>query len=69
MPCQTCTKLEEAVLSARAPDSPDLLLGLSEAGKRNRVHQREEHLLQSENDLEKHKKWCMKRAERSPAED
>jgi hypothetical protein len=65
MPCETCTKLEEAVVSARAPDSPDLLLGLSEPGKRNRAHQREELLLQSESNLEKHKKWCMKRAESS----
>ena len=65
MPCETCTKLEEAVLSARAPDSPDLLLGLSEPGKRNRAHQREERLLLSESNLEKHKKWCMKRAESS----
>jgi hypothetical protein len=59
MPCRICSQLEEAVLSGREPDSPGLLLGLSEHGKRNRAHQREEHLLQLEINLEKHKKWCM----------
>jgi phage replication-related protein YjqB (UPF0714/DUF867 family) len=65
MACPICVKLEEAVLSARVPDSPDRLLGLSEPGKRNRAHQREEHLVQLEIDLEKHKKWCTKKAEGS----
>ena len=65
MSCQVCTKLQEAVASAQVQDPPVLLLGLTEAGKRNRGLQRQERLLRSEQELEKHKKWCMKRAERS----
>lgn len=69
MPCRTCTQLEEAVQSAQAPDTPSRLLGLSEAGLHNRARQRQELLLKSETDLEKHKKWCKKRAESSLTED
>ena len=69
MPCRTCTQLEEAVQSAHEPDTPSRLLGLSEAGQRNRARQRQELLLTSEMNLEKHKKWCMKKAESSLAED
>jgi hypothetical protein len=68
MSCRLCTKLEEAVLSAREPDLPNVLLGLTEAGKRNRSLQRQERLLCSELNLEKHKKWCKKREENSLAE-
>jgi hypothetical protein len=69
MSCQTCTQLEEAVQSAKTPDTPGRLLGLSEAGQRNRARQRQELLLTSEMNLEKHKKWCMKKAESSLAEE
>lgn len=69
MPCRTCTRLEEAVQSTKAPDPPTRRLGLSEAGQRNRARQRQELLLTSEINLEKHKKWCMKKAESSLAED
>jgi hypothetical protein len=69
MPCRTCTQLEEAVQSAKAPDTPSRLLGLSEAGQRNRARQRQELLMTSEITLEKHKKWCMKKAKSSLTED
>ena len=69
MPCKTCTELDEAVQSAKASDTPGRLLGLSEAGQRNRARQRQEMLLTSEMNLEKHKKWCMKKAVSSLTED
>jgi hypothetical protein len=69
MSCRTCIQLEEAVQSAHAPDAPGRLLGLSEAGQRNRARQRQELLLTSEMNLERHKKWCMKKAESSLAQD
>ena len=55
-PCRLCLQLQEAVESARQSGSPDLLLGLTEAGKRNRLHQREEKLARAELALEKHNK-------------
>ena len=69
MACRLCTQLEEAVQSAHASDTPSRLLGLSEAAQRNRTRQRQELLLTSETNLEKHKKWCMKKAESSLADD
>ena len=69
MSCRTCTQLEEAVQSAKAPDTPGRLLGLSGAGQRNRARQRQELLLTSEMNLEKPKKWCLKKAESSLADD
>ena len=41
MNCRVCTELERFVQSAREPDDPKLLAGLSEAGRRNREHQRD----------------------------
>jgi hypothetical protein len=69
MPCRTCTRVEEVGQWAKAPDLPSRLFGLSEAGQRNRARQRQELLLTSEINLEKRKKWCMKKAESSLAED
>jgi len=69
MPCRTCTQLEETVQSAKTHDTPGRLLRLSEAGQRNRARQRQELLLTSEINFEKHKKWCLKKAANSLAED
>jgi hypothetical protein len=69
MACKTCTELEEAVQSAKTPDTPGRLLGLNEAGQRNRARQRQEVLLTSEINLEKHKNWCMKKGVSSLPED
>jgi hypothetical protein len=40
MPCRVCVQLEEALAKTQRPDSPELLLGLTEAGMRNHTHQR-----------------------------
>lgn len=61
MRCQVCEQLEEAVVKAQKPDTPELLLGLTEAGMRNRTHQRQERALKTETDLKKHKSACSKR--------
>jgi hypothetical protein len=67
-PCKICTQLKEALLSAHDPDSPSILLGLSEAGKRNRALQKQELVLKSETVFEKHMKSCLNRAKGSLAE-
>jgi hypothetical protein len=56
MNCRVCTELERFVHSALEPDDPKLLVGLSEAGKRNREHQHAEKLLKVELDLKRHRK-------------
>ena len=61
MPCRVCVQLEEALAKTQKPDSPELLLGLTEAGIRNRTHQRQERVLKTETDLKKHKNACSKR--------
>ena len=58
MACRTCIELERFLQSALAEGSPALLLGLTEAGKRNRVHQRQEKVLKLETDLKRHKDAC-----------
>lgn len=58
MPCRICTELERFLQSAQQPDAPDLLLGLTEAGKRNRDHQNKEKILKAQMNLAKHKKNC-----------
>jgi len=65
MRCQICEQLEEAVVKALKPDSPELLLGLTEAGIRNRIHQRQERALKTETDRKKHKNACSKRVRES----
>jgi len=57
-PCRLCEELERHVHTAQQPDSPKLLLGLTEAGQRNRTRQREEKLLQAETLLAKHRSQC-----------
>jgi hypothetical protein len=56
MTCRICTELERMIQSAREPDHPDHLAGLSEAGERNRNHQHAEKILKAELDLKRHKK-------------
>ena len=56
MTCRICTELERFVQSAREPDDPKFLAGLSEAGRRNREHQNAEKLLKVELDLKRHRK-------------
>jgi hypothetical protein len=61
MPCRVCVQLQEALAKTQRPDSPELLLGLTEAGMRNHTHQRRERALKAETDLTKHKSACSKR--------
>ena len=56
MPCKICIRLEEAVAASVRPDQPSILLGLTEAGTRNRARQREELRLKAKIDLEKHQR-------------
>jgi len=65
MLCRICIQLEQAAAEAVRSD-PNKLLGLNEAGIRNRARQKEERTLKAETDLEKHKRSCAKRAD-SPA--
>ena len=58
MPCRTCIELERFLQSAAAEGSPSLLLGLTDAGRRNRLHQRQEKVLKLETDLKRHKDSC-----------
>ncbi len=57
-PCRLCEELKRHVRAAQQPDSPELLVGLTEAGKRNRAWQREEELLRAETLLERHRSQC-----------
>ena len=54
--CRLCSELENAVRSAQKTDAPNILLGLTEAGNRNRIEQRRETLLKTEANLAKHMK-------------
>ncbi len=63
MPCRICIQLEEAVAASDRPDPPDMLLGLNEAGKRNRARQREERKLKVKMDIEKHQRSVHKDAD------
>ena len=53
-PCRLCTELELYVQASQRPDAS--ASGLTEAGKRNRAHQREEKIQKAELALEKHRK-------------
>jgi hypothetical protein len=57
MPCKICVNLEEAVAASVSPDPPSILLGLSEAGIRNRARQKEETQLKAMINLEKHQRF------------
>lgn len=61
MACRVCMELEEALAKTQRPDLPERLLGLTEAGMRNRTHQKQERVLKAEIDLTKHKIACSKK--------
>lgn len=63
MSCTICIKLEQAAAAAVRLYLPNILLGLNEAGIRNRARQKEERTLKAETDLEKHQRSCAKRAD------
>jgi uncharacterized Zn finger protein len=56
MSCKICIKLEEAAAASVRPDQPSILLGLTEAGTRNRARQKEERQLKAKMDIEKHQR-------------
>lgn len=56
--CKVCVQLEEAAEAAKKPDPPSLLLGLNEAGLRNRALQKAELILKTAANLEKHRDSC-----------
>ena len=59
MLCRICSELEGFLVAARQPDAPNAFLGLSESGKRNRSHQRQEKIVKAEQALKKHASKCM----------
>lgn len=65
MPCKICIQLEETVAASVRPDQPSLLLGLTEAGTRNRARQKEELRLKATLNLEKHQRALHKVADNS----
>lgn len=65
MVCKVCLQLQEAMATADTPDAPDLLLGLTEAGLRNRARQKAERKAKVELDLEKHRRSCREWGERA----
>jgi len=65
MVCKVCVQLQEAMAGCDSPDAPDLLLGLTEAGLRNRARQKAERKVKAELDLEKHRRSCREWSERA----
>ena len=65
MSCRVCVLLQESVEAAQRPDTPAVLLGLTEAGLRNRAHQMEERQVKAELELEKHRRYCRELGERA----
>lgn len=59
MMCRICIELEQFLLSAQRSESAVLPVGLSDAGKRNRIHQRQEKVVKVEADFERHRKSCL----------
>ena len=57
--CRICTELHKFLHSAHEADAPHLSQGLTEAGIRNRDHQRRERILKAEADLARHQKSCL----------
>jgi hypothetical protein len=62
--CKVCVQLEEAAAAAQKPDAPSHLLGLNEAGLRNRALQKAELVLKTKTNLEKHRDTCSEWANR-----
>lgn len=72
--CKVCTQLEEAAASAEKPDAASHLLGLTDAGLRNRALQKAEQVVKTRAALEKHRNICPAWAarpafEETPAQD
>ena len=65
MVCKVCAQLQDAVASSQMPDEPHLLLGLSEAGLRNRARQKEERSAKAVLDLERHRRSCRELGEKA----
>lgn len=57
-PCRICEEFKRYVRATQQPDSPELLLALTEAGKRSRNWQREEEILKAETLLDRHQSQC-----------
>ena len=68
MPCRICIEIDSALRTARTPASPELLIGLTVAGERNRTQQKQEKLTQLEMLLKKHRLVCRGDLELSTAE-
>lgn len=66
MRCKICEEIEGALRSAKSPDDSAGALGLSEAGERNRTHQKAERILSLELKLARHKKACPDQVSRTP---
>jgi len=49
-------ELEQRLNLAQRPGHPDLLVGLTEAGERNRARQQQEQIQRTQLELEKHRK-------------
>ena len=60
--CRICVELDQFLHSAQQPDSPQSLVGLSEAAERNRLHQRQERIDRAQNAIERHKNVCVGKA-------
>jgi len=65
MVCKVCAQLQEAIASSQMPDEPEMLLGLTEAGLRNRAHQKAERKVKAELDLERHRRSCREMGEKA----
>jgi hypothetical protein len=65
MPCRICIQLEEAVAASEREDPPNILLGLTDAAKRNRARQKEEGRVKAKLLLEKHQRGFHRVAEES----
>ena len=64
MVCRVCAQLEEALARSQKADSDEILSGLTEAGLRNRVLQKQESIKKAELNLEKHRQSCPHREDR-----
>ena len=58
MSCRICLELESSLQSARKEVPPEILLGLTAAGERNRTQQKNEKVAKVESMLSKHKLIC-----------
>jgi hypothetical protein len=53
-----CVEFQQYLCSAEQAESPKFLAGLTEIGKRVRVHQRQERLRKAQADLQRHQNVC-----------